>query len=106
MTTLAQKTYSLLRQVPKGRVTTYKALADALGTKAYRAIGQLMKRNPDAPHTPCHRVVSSDGTIGGFIGKTNGAEIKKKIALLVSEGVKIQSNKIVDFSRILHTFPR
>lgn len=104
MTTLAQKTYTLLTQVPKGRVTTYKALAHAMGTKAYRAIGQIMRTNPNAPTVPCHRVVASNGTIGGFMGNTSGKEIKKKIALLTSEGVVIRNNKIVNFSSIIYTF--
>ncbi|OGG28228.1 hypothetical protein A3A64_00620 [Candidatus Gottesmanbacteria bacterium RIFCSPLOWO2_01_FULL_48_11] len=81
MTPLQNHTYQLLRQVPPGRVTTYKALADALGTKAYRAIGQFMRTNPYAfeacpeprRRVPCHRVVASDGTIGGFMEKTTGA---------------------------------
>jgi len=52
MKTFADKAYDLLRQVPAGRVTTYKELAHALGTKAYRGIGQAMKRNPHAPEVP------------------------------------------------------
>ena len=50
--TFAEKAYDLLRKVPAGRVTTYKELAHALGTKAYRGIGQAMKRNPYAPEVP------------------------------------------------------
>ena len=52
MKTFADKAYDLLRKVPKGRVTTYKEIAHALGTKAYRGIGQAMKRNPYAPEVP------------------------------------------------------
>ena len=52
MTTFAERTYDLLRTVPAGRVTTYKELAHALGTKAYRGVGQAMKRNPYAPEVP------------------------------------------------------
>ena len=104
MTKLADQTYQLLKKVPKGRVTTYKALAQGLGTKAYRAIGQIMKKNPDAPNTPCHRVVASNGTIGGFMGKTQGETIAKKIKLLTQEGVQISGNKIVDFKKVLFEF--
>ncbi len=46
------KAYDLLRKVPAGRVTTYKELAHALGTKAYRGVGQAMKKNPYAPEVP------------------------------------------------------
>ena len=52
MKTFAEKAYDLLRKVPKGRVTTYKEIANALGTKAYRGVGQVMKRNPYAPEVP------------------------------------------------------
>ena len=104
MTPLQEKTYALLKKVPKGRVTTYKALAVALHTKAYRAIGQFMKHNPYAPGIPCHRVVASDGTIGGFRGNTAGAEIKNKIAMLADEGVIIEKNRVVNFQKILYQF--
>lgn len=105
MTPLQQKTYELLKKVPAGKVTTYKALADAMGTRAYRAIGQFMKHNPlafescDDPEKriPCHRVVASDGTIGGFMGKKTGVEITKKIALLQKEGVTVKNNRILNF---------
>ena len=91
-----EKIYSLLRKVPKGKVTTYKALAEALDTKAYRAVGQAMRFNPYAPEVPCHRVVASDGTIGGFMGKNdvNSKEVRKKIMMLKKEGIKISGNKV------------
>lgn len=104
MTPLQEKTYKLLKKVPRGRVTTYKALALALHTKGYRAIGQFMRTNPYAPTVPCHRVVASDGTIGGFMGNTSGTAIAKKIKMLRSEGVKITGKEIADFSRVLYTF--
>ncbi|MEK6943689.1 MAG: MGMT family protein [Nanoarchaeota archaeon] len=98
-----EKVYSLLRKVPKGKVTTYKVLAESLGTKAYRAVGQAMRCNPYAPKVPCHRVVASDGKIGGFMGSqdTKGKEIKKKISMLKKEGIKIKNNKIIDFEKRL-----
>ena len=52
MKSFSDKVYDLLRKVPKGRVTTYKEIAHALGTKAYRGVGQAMKRNPYAPEVP------------------------------------------------------
>jgi methylated-DNA-[protein]-cysteine S-methyltransferase len=52
MKTFADKAYDLLRKVPKGRVTTYKEIAHALETRAYRGVGQAMKRNPYAPEVP------------------------------------------------------
>ncbi len=94
-----QKCYTLLRKVPKGKVTTYKILANALGCKAYRAVGNAMKNNPDIPKTPCHRVVSSNGDIGGYLYGTVA-----KIELLEKEGVKIKNGKIVDFEKNLYKF--
>ncbi len=98
--------YSLLKKVPKGRVTTYKELAKAAGTNAYRAVGQAMRCNPYAPVVPCHRVVASDGTIGGFRGTwdNKSKEVREKIRMLNEEGIQIKDNKIVDFERVLHRF--
>lgn len=84
-----ERCYVLLRQVPRGKVTTYKALAQALGTKAYRAVGNAMNKNPYAPEVPCHRVVNTSGELGGF-----AHPMEKKIALLKSEGVKIENGMI------------
>jgi len=97
----ADRIYCLLSQVPEGRVTTYKFLAHAVGSKGYRAVGQILRNNPYAPHVPCHRVVSSDGSIGGFMGNRSGVHIQKKKKLLRGEGVKIKGNTLSDFSSIV-----
>lgn len=87
--TLKQKIYSALLAVPKGKVTTYKELANRVGSKAYRVVGQIMNKNPLAPDVPCHRVILSNGKLGGFaIG------LKKKIELLKSEGIRIENEKV------------
>ena len=52
MKTFAEKAYDLLREVPKGRVTTYKEIAHALDTRAYQGVGQVMRNNPYAPEVP------------------------------------------------------
>ena len=98
-----ERIYALLKKVPKGKVTTYKILAEKLGTKAYRAVGQAMRCNPYAPKVPCHRVVKSDGNIGGFSGSLNpySMEVKRKINMLKHEGVLIKNNKIIDFEKII-----
>jgi methylated-DNA-[protein]-cysteine S-methyltransferase len=98
-----QKIYSILKKIPKGKVTTYKALAEALNTKAYRAVGQAMRNNPFAPEVPCHRVVASDGNIGGFSGSWNpeSMEVKRKIKMLRRDGTKINKNKIENFEKVL-----
>lgn len=77
--------YKILRSVPAGKVVTYGQLAKLAGNaKAARAIGLYMRTNPDAPHTPCHRVVASDGSLHGYSG-AGGTEQKK--AMLQKEGV-------------------
>jgi len=100
MTKFADRVYEILRKVPVGKVTTYKLIAEKLNSKAYRAVGQALKNNPYAPEVPCHRVVKSDGSIGGFMGKTEGEEIYKKIFLLKSEGVEVKNGKVADFEKI------
>lgn len=91
--------YELLKQVPSGKITTYKQIANALGTRAYRAVGNAMNQNPYAPKVPCHRVVNSNRNIGGF-----AHDIQMKIELLESEGIKIKNGKIVDFEKVLFKF--
>ena len=78
--TFKERCYLLLRKVPRGKVTTYKAIAKALNTKAYHAVGNAMNKNPYAPKVPCHRVVQSNGNIGGFASGT-----KKKMIMLKGE---------------------
>jgi methylated-DNA-[protein]-cysteine S-methyltransferase len=81
-------------------VTTYLLLAKALNSSP-RAVGQALKNNPFAPEVPCHRVVASDGSLGGFMGKTKGVEMDKKVRLLASEGVAVQENEVKNFSETL-----
>ncbi|MBI2663599.1 MGMT family protein [Candidatus Woesearchaeota archaeon] len=91
--------YEKLKKVPKGKVTTYKILAESIGTKAYRAVGQAMNKNPYAPEVPCHRVVNSKGELHGY-----AQGLRKKKQLLEKEGVKIKNNKILDFEKALYYF--
>ena len=73
-----------------GKVVTYQELARALeNPKACRAVGNAMHKNPYAPAVPCHRVVKSDGSLGGF---ADG--FKKKSELLAKEGIEIIDGKI------------
>lgn len=99
-----QQVYRLCRKIPKGKVSTYKALAAALKTKAYRAVGQALRNNPYAPEVPCHRVVAYDGSLYGFQGKTKGAAIKRKQQLLEKEGLQIAHGKVEDFEKCLFEF--
>jgi O-6-methylguanine DNA methyltransferase len=99
-----EKVWKLMERIPKGRVTTYGQIARKLNTKAYRAVGNACRKNPYAPRVPCHRVVRSDGTIGGFGGKTSGKTVKEKTRLLRRENVEIRNGKIVNFKKILFKF--
>jgi O-6-methylguanine DNA methyltransferase len=94
-----EKVWQLLKKIPKGRVTTYGTIARKLGSKGYRAVGMACHRNPYAPVAACHRVVYSNGNIGGF-----ASGVKKKILLLEKEGVEVRKNKIVNFEKLLHKF--
>jgi len=97
----SSKCYTLLKKVPRGKVTTYKEIAKALGTRAWRAVGTAMNKNPKAPKIPCHRVVLSSGKLGGF---AKGAE--KKEELLKKEGIKISNKKIINFDKLFFKFPK
>lgn len=101
MSQLASRIYALLKKIPAGKVTTYKDIGRILNTQGYQAIGQILKRNPSAPLVPCHRVVKSDGTIGGYCGKKTGEKIRLKKRLLEKEGIKFEGNKIIDFPHCL-----
>ena len=84
MLNFSQKIYDIVRKIPKGETLTYKRVAKLAGRpKAYRAVGNILNKNRD-PNIPCHRVIRSDGKIGGYNrGNT------KKIELLKKEGAMI-----------------
>lgn len=90
---LEHKVYKKLLYVPKGQITTYGDLAKAVGLKnGQRFVGTVMKKNPYPVIIPCHRVVKSDGKIGGY---SYGEKVKLK--MLEKEGIKIKNGKIIDF---------
>jgi O-6-methylguanine DNA methyltransferase len=87
-----QKVYEITRQIPKGRVATYGQIAGLAGSPgAARAVGMCMKKNPDVPATPCHRVVASDGKLTGYSAKDG---LKTKRDMLEEEGVKFSGQKV------------
>lgn len=94
MKLFSERVWQVTKQITCGKVSTYKEIARALGCKAYRAVGQALHRNPHAPIVPCHRVIASDGSIGGFAHGTN-----KKKKILAREGVLFRGNHIIDFQR-------
>lgn len=77
-------------KIPYGEVRTYKTLAEKLGSRAYRAVGTVMARNPFPLFIPCHRVVKSDLTLGNYGG---GREMKRE--LLKKEGIVLEGDKIL-----------
>ena len=97
MTKFQSECYEALKKVPKGKVITYAGLAREIGKpKAHRAVGNAMNKNPFAPKVPCHRVVKSNGELGGFAD-----DINVKIKRLRKEGVEVLNNQIVNFKSVL-----
>src|SRR5258708_19302876 len=67
ITAFQKLVYDFVRKIPTGHTVTYKQVASGIGKpKAYRAVGNALNKNPFAPEVPCHRVIKSDGSIGGF----------------------------------------
>lgn len=80
----------LVSKIPEGKVTTYKEIARALGSpNACRAVGNVIARNPCPLKIPCHRVMRSDGKLGGYRFGS-----KRKARLLAKEGIKIKGEKV------------
>ena len=80
-------------------ISTYAEIAKSLDSKAYRAVGNAMANNPQPISVPCHRIVRSDGSLGGY-----ALGINKKIQLLKKEVILIKDNKIVDFENKFYQF--
>jgi methylated-DNA-[protein]-cysteine S-methyltransferase len=97
ITSFRKQMLTLLCQIPRGRYSTYQAMADHVSKTSHkscaRAVGNAMKNNPFAPEVPCHRVLASDGTLGGFKGSwgEEGKYASLKHQLLAEEGVKFDS---------------
>ena len=97
---IEEKIYRKLLEVPLGNVTTYGDLAKAINLKnGQRIVGQIMKKNQFPVIVPCHRVVKSDGTIGGY-----AYGIERKKYMLSKEGLEINNDKILDFKKNLFRF--
>ena len=95
-----ERVWSALRRIPEGKVTTYALIAQAIGKlKAARAVGNACRKNPNAPSVPCHRVVRSDGGIGGY-----ARGVQRKAALLGKEGVSVRKGRILAFQKKLFKF--
>jgi O-6-methylguanine DNA methyltransferase len=101
LTSFQQQVYKLTAQIPRGQVATYREISRALkNLDAARAVGNALNKNPYAPQVPCHRVIRSDGRVGGFAQGT-----AKKIAILKKEGIVIKNGKI-DLAEYLYEFKK
>ncbi len=87
-----------MKKIPRGKVATYQQVAKLAGSLgAARAVGTAMRKNPNAPIVPCHRVVGSDGRMHGYSAKGG---IVSKIQMLKKEGVSFFGDKVqLDESR-------
>ncbi|MFX0047261.1 MAG: methylated-DNA--[protein]-cysteine S-methyltransferase [Candidatus Hermodarchaeota archaeon] len=91
-TDFSEKILDALLKVKPGEIITYSELAEKINSKAFRAVGGVLRNNPLPLIIPCHRVIKKDGKIGGFMGKMNeGWQINLKRNLL-----KIEGNLITD----------
>ena len=97
----AARVYAAVKRVPRGRVITYAALARKVGCHSPRAVGQALRANPFAPAVPCHRVIASDLSLGGFVGQTAGPQLQRKLRLLASEGVFFQNGFLAEPRRAI-----
>jgi len=80
--------WNYLKKIPKGKVKTYLEVAKAIGKpRACRAVANAVGKNPYPPLIPCHRVIRSDGNLGGYSGKGG---IKEKRRLLLKEKVYLK----------------
>ncbi len=85
------------KKIPRGHLATYQQIARMIHRpRAARAVGNALNKNPYAPLVPCHRVVRSNGTVGGFASGT-----KNKVALLKKEGILIKAGRVVNLKEYL-----
>lgn len=90
----SEKVFGAVSRIPKGKLATYKQIAIKIGhPNSSRAVGNALHKNPNAPFVPCHRVIRSNGDLGGY---AKGA--KEKMKILKQEGIMIKNGKIVDFN--------
>jgi len=88
-TIFKEKVYQVVKKIPGGKTLSYKEVARRAGRpKAWRLVGNILNKNRDKK-IPCHRVIRSDGRIGGY-----NQGVKKKIALLKKEGIIIKNGKV------------
>lgn len=100
--TFKDKVLQLTKKIPKGKVTTYRIIAEKLGTKAYRAVGTALRNNDSPIIIPCHRVVNSNGDIGKYKGSRKYT--CEKVKILRKEGIMIKNDKVEYLSNVIYRF--
>lgn len=91
----ARRVYEAVRRIPEGRVSTYARIARAVECRSPRAVGAALRANPFAPRVPCHRVIASDLSVGGYRGSVSGPALREKLRRLAREGVAFRGGKLV-----------
>jgi methylated-DNA-[protein]-cysteine S-methyltransferase len=99
-TAFQERVYAAVRRIPRGRVMTYAGVARAVGCGSCQAVGQALKHNPYAPEVPCHRVIASALTLGGFQGRRAGPALARKLKLLEAEGVRFRAGRLIEPERV------
>ncbi|MFH1714196.1 MAG: MGMT family protein [Candidatus Nealsonbacteria bacterium] len=91
MKSFKEKVFLVVKNVKRGKTITYKEVAEIAGRpNAWRVVGNTLNRNPNPIKIPCHRVIKSDGTVGGY-----KYGVKRKTSLLFEEGVIIKKRRVV-----------
>ncbi|NVM29102.1 MAG: MGMT family protein [Candidatus Helarchaeota archaeon] len=103
LTTFQKKVLELTKKIPKGKIATYGLLAKLLGDlHLSRAVGNALNKNPFPIVVPCHRVVRSDGFVGGFAKGTEAkVELLKKEKIIINHNNKINLEKYLVNEKIL-----
>ncbi|VVC02708.1 Methylated-DNA--protein-cysteine methyltransferase [Candidatus Bilamarchaeum dharawalense] len=97
MTRFQEKVYAACKKIPRGKISTYSAIAHAIGKPtACRAVGNALNKNRSSD-VPCHRVICSNGRVGGFAHGT-----RAKIKMLTVEGLKIKRGKLLFFKSFFY----
>ncbi|MDZ4198054.1 MAG: MGMT family protein [Kiritimatiellia bacterium] len=99
-TVFALRVYETVRRIPRGRVSTYGRVAAMIGCGSPRAVGSALRRNPFAPEVPCHRVIASSLSPGGYQGFWSGAAVQRKLDRLAAEGVRFEHGRLAEPDRL------
>lgn len=90
MVSFRERIFQVVKKIPQGSFLTYKEVARLAGKpKAWRTVGNILNKNPEPIKIPCHRVIRSNGEVGGYRLGT-----KRKIALFKKEGIIIKNGKV------------